>query len=247
MKGLQGIVIAVALGLVAAFCNWYYIYRQASGYHTESFVIITPTTQLNPGDKFKVEHFKKVDVPIQHVGDLIASGILWKDRETIQGMVANRAYQGGEILLRQDLKTVARKDLSEMLAAGEIAFPVPVDPRTFVPDNFNPGDNISFFVPQYMSSAPQPVPADAENGNNASPAKNEAIIGPFRILALGGRKGSRDVAEAAGSRNTREDVVTVALILKDGNFDEKSTALVRMLNVTANKGVSVVKHPVAKK
>ena len=66
------------------------------------------------------------------------------------------------------------------------------------------------------------------------------------VLALGGRKGDRNVAEFTSTRNNREDVITVALTLRDGEFDEKGKALVSLLLYTSSKGVSVVKHPVKK-
>src|SRR5258707_52110 len=140
MKGLQGIVIAVGLGLLAAACNWWYMVRQSSGYETESFLIVDPQTQINAGDKFKDEHFKKVDIPKQRVGDLLSTGILFKDKITILGQPATRSYTGGELVLRQDTKTLSRKTVEDMLSPGEIGFPVAVDPRTFVSDNFSPGD-----------------------------------------------------------------------------------------------------------
>lgn len=245
MKGLQGIVVAVALAIGAAFCNWYYISRQASGYQTESFVIISPNAQLNRGDRIRSEHLARVDVPIQHIGDLKSVAILWSDRSTIEGIAAVEAYKGGELFLQKDRVAPARKDLSENLAPNEVAFPVPVDSRTFVPDNYNPGDNVSFFVSELLQAGDPNAPASP----NAAPAaaaglRGDRMVGPFRILALGARRSSLDVerANAGAGRASREDVITVGLVRKDNEFEPDAKALFNLLRMTSNRGVQVVKH-----
>ncbi len=238
MKGLQGIVIAVALGLVAAFCNWYYIYRQATGYFTESFVVIGRGVQLNQGDVIKPDHLARIDIPQQNVGELLSAGILWKDRETILGFPAIRTYQPGEMFLRQDRVTTSKEKIEDRLSQDEIAFPVPVDPRTFVPDNFNPDDQVAFFVAEFMPTG-QPTPVESSGGS----PRNERLIGPFRILALGSRKGDKDVADASGKRNNREDVITIALLFRNGQFDEQGRQLSSQLKLSSNRGLTVVKYP----
>lgn len=239
MKGLQGIVFAVALAILAALCNWYYMYKQASGYHTESFVIISPGVTLNSGDVIKSEHLARVDVPLDHVGNLREIAILWKDKDAIQSVPAVRAYQGGELFLRADRVTRARKDLGEKISANEVAFPVPVDSRTFVADNYNPGDNVSFFVSELLESG------DGTGG--ASPnaaAGSDRLVGPFRILALGSRKSTLEVerANSGTGRSSREDVITVGLVRKDSQFDTNAKALLQLLRISSNRGVQVVKH-----
>ncbi len=239
MKGLQGILVSVALAIVAAFCNWFYIVRQASGYQTEAFVIIDPQVQLNAGDKIRPEHLKPVEIPRQHVGDLETTAILWKDRGTVVDIAAVKSYRGGELFLQQDRVTPARKDLSEMLAANEVAFPVPVDSRTFVPDNYNPGDEVSFFVAEFTPTG-EPTPVTSANAS----ARTERLVGKFRILALGARRSSIDVdrANAGTGRASREDVLTVALRREGNEFDDSAKTLFNLLRFSSNRGVQVVKH-----
>ena len=52
MKGILGITVALALGVVAAICNWFYLAKQARDYERVSFVLIKPATQIDPGDRF---------------------------------------------------------------------------------------------------------------------------------------------------------------------------------------------------
>lgn len=243
MRGLYGIMISVGLAIVAAVCNWFYIARQASGYHTESFVIISPNTQLNKGDRIRTEHLSRVDVPLQSVGDLATTAILWKDRATILDQAAVKDYRGGEIFLQQDRVTPAAKDLGDALAVNEVAFPVPVDSRTFVPDNFNPGDEVSFFISEYMPTG-EPTPVTPAN----SSARTERLIGKFRILALGARRSSLDVerANAGASRASREDVLTVSLKRDNNEFDDSAKALFNLLRFSSNRGLQVVKHSTKK-
>lgn len=239
MKGLQGIVLAVVLAIVAALCNWYYIYKQASGYHTESFVIISPGTTLNPGDVIKAEHLARVDVPLDHVGNLREIAILWKDKDAIQSVPAVRAYQGGELFLRADRVTRARKDLSEKISPNEVAFPVPVDSRTFVAENYNPGDSVSFFVSALLDSGDGPGGASPNVAGNI-----DRLVGPFRILALGARKSTLDVerANTGSGHSARENVITVGLVRKDNQFDTNAKSLLQLLKISTGNGVQVVKH-----
>ena len=54
MRGLPGLIIAAALGIVGAICNWAYLARQASRMEKEAFVALKGTAQLNLGDRFLI-------------------------------------------------------------------------------------------------------------------------------------------------------------------------------------------------
>ena len=243
MKGVQGIVIAVALGIVGAVCNWFYISKQARDFKKVSFVAIDSSAQINLGDKFLDKHFERVDIPLRTVGNLEKVAVLWEDRGTVVGMAATKSYVGGEILLGQDLKTPAQGDLGRLLGEDEVAYPVPVDPRVFVPDNFNPGDRVEFFLPQYIKSRPARVSVSSE----FSRKNTENIVGPFRILALGNRKGTRQVREAFRQRSKQEHVITVSLTFRNRSFDEKANHLFRLLTQAGGRGLQVITHSVKNK
>ncbi len=235
MKGTLGLVVAIALGVVGALCNWLYVHRQAAGFEKINFVMISPNAQINLGDRLKDEHLETVAIPRQYAETLSHVAIKWTDRETIKGLRATRSYRGGELLLQQDLSTPVEKNTSEMLAVDEVAVEVPVDPRTFVSENYKPGDRVYFFAPRYMAAKTNnPLPSVLGDATQ--------IAGPFRILALGSRKSSLEVEQAARKRLAREDVITIGVNFKDKDFDGKEAkALFEILKLTGNQGVQVAK------
>jgi hypothetical protein len=236
MKGTMGLVVAAALGVVGALCNWMYLNRQANDYQHVDFVMISPDAQINLGDRFQESHFAKVAIPKLYAEDQLGHvGIQWKDRMTVLGQRATRSYRGGELLLQQELSTPVQKDTAEMIGEDEVTFEVPIDPRTFVSENYRPGDEVYFFAPRYVASAQNATAAPSI----ASAASQ--VAGPFRILALGSRKSSLEVEQAARKRLTREDVITIGLDFKNGQFGKDAQVLFDVLQITGNQGVQVAK------
>ncbi|MCA9113643.1 MAG: hypothetical protein KDA79_01060 [Planctomycetaceae bacterium] len=237
MKGVQGIVIAVALGLTGAFCNWFYVSRQAGEYERVRFVAVSADAQINMGDRFKESHFATVEIPRANVGNLSRTAVLWRDLPTVINMRATRAYRGGEILLQQDLKTPARQDLASRIGRDERVMWLPVDQRTFDAAHVNPGDLVSFQVPALLNGSP--VPAGSSAGGSGY-----EIIGPFRILALGNRMGTREVQRAAGgSRNNSENRLAVSVRVDGNRLESKAERISEVLRVTNFQGVQVLLHP----
>ena len=152
MKGLQGILIAVALGIVAAVCNWFYITGHAKDFVKVSFVVVKSGTQIDVGDRFKKSHFEKVDIPENNLGHLETVAVRWSDLDTVVGQTSPRSFSGSEILLRYDLKTPPQRDVSELLGENEVLRWVPVDQRSFTPDHVNPGNLVRFVVPMFTAA-----------------------------------------------------------------------------------------------
>jgi hypothetical protein len=93
---------------------------------------------------------------------------------------------------------------------------------------------VYFFAPRYVATAQ----------NAAAPGIAEAaskIAGPFRILALGSRKSSLEIEQAARKRLTSEDVITIGLGFKNGQFAADAKTLFDVLQLTGNQGVQVAK------
>ena len=245
MKGIQGIVIAVALGITGAVCNWLYLSNQARNYQSVSFVAVRADAGVNFGDRFKEDYFVRVDVPKSRVGNLERTAVKWEDRMAWLGIAATRSYgeSGDEILLHQELKTPAKKDLNTMIGESERIMWLPVDSRTFNPSHVNPGDSISFRVPQYASS--RPIPAKGSSGARpGSTTVSAEIIGPFRILALGNRKGRRDVRKAAGLSSGAENTLAISVIVdKNGHLEARAQQLSQILQLTNFQGVQALLHP----
>lgn len=235
MKGTLGLVVAAGLGVVGALCNWMYLHRQAADFEKVDFVMISSDAQINLGDRFQEDDFVPVAIPQQYAKKLRGVAIRWDARGTLPGQRATRSYRGGELLLRQELSTPNQKDTAEMIGENEVTFEVPVDPRTFVSENYTPGDLVYFFAPRYQagSQATTAVPSVA--------AAASKVAGPFRILALGSRKSSLEVEQAARKRLAREDVITIGLEFKNGDFGPDGKTLFDVLQLTGNQGVQVAK------
>lgn len=236
MKGTQGLIIAAALGVVGAFCNWFYINRLAERREKVGFVMIRRDAQLNAGDRFQEQHFARVDIPRDNVGTLQEAAVLWQDRTAAIGYRAPKSYRGGELLLQQDLRTPAHRDLSDMLAENEVLRWVPVSSGQFVPEMLNPGNLISFEVPQLPGGKP------ADLSSRDLQTQPTEMIGPFRILALGTRTGTREVRQAAGMPSGPEHVIAISVRLENGQPEARAERLFRALRLSGNKALGVVLH-----
>ncbi|MBD3674313.1 MAG: hypothetical protein HUJ26_12380 [Planctomycetaceae bacterium] len=229
MRGLPGLIIAVALGIIGAICNWAYLARQASRMEKVSFVALRGDAQLNLGDRFRDEHLTKVDLPRDHLGNLNEVGIFWKDKASVTGMAATKAYRGNEILLWQDLRTPSVRDFSHLLAKNEVARWVPVDNSTFIPERVSPGNLISFIFPRTMSQSAV--------GNSSNPVVQTAgstIVGPFRILSLGARTGDRDPRQAYSRSGGQEHLIGISVKVTDGKLEAEAEKLFQMLGNNTN-------------
>ena len=241
MKGVQGLIIAAAFGIVGGFCNWIYINRLAENKEKVAFVMIDDSAQINTGDRFQDAHFSVVQIPRENVGNLIETAVLWSDRATAVGYPANKAYRGGEILLRQDLQTPGRKDLSEMLAEDEVIVWVSVSSGNIVPEMLNPGNLVSFEVPQI------PGGGVVTSSSRELPGQPTELIGPFRILSLGTRTGKREVRRAAGVSSGPEHILAISVRMQeDGEMEPRAARLVRALRLTGDKALRVVLHSAKK-
>ncbi|GAB4153250.1 MAG: hypothetical protein Tsb009_29570 [Planctomycetaceae bacterium] len=229
MKGLQGLAIAAAMGVVGAVCNWFYISQRAADLEKVDFIYVKADAKVNAGDKLKESHLGRVSIPKKFLGNLQRVGVLWRDRKTAVGVTVHRSFTADELLLQSDLTTVPQKSLSQLLGLNERAQPVQVDATTFIASNFNPNDYVYFSEPPGTGGL-DPAKVNVE----------DMEVGPFRIIAVGDRLGSRDIARAAGMRESRGNILTVPLkIDKDGKYDKKSQKLLALLAKSRGKGLSV--------
>lgn len=237
MKGVTGILTATLLGVIAAGCNWLYLHNLAANHATMSFVAVSSDAQLRLGDPFKEPHFVRVDIPRSALGNLDLVAVKWEALASVIGQTANRDYFGGELLLHEDLLTPARRELNTLISGDERVMWLPVDPRSFNPAHLNPGDFVSFKVPDFTVA--QPAAAD-----ESEPLPPEEIIGPFEILALGDRKGRRDVQRAAGVPAGSENNIAIRVRMEQGNrLEPKAQRIADVLQMTNFKGVQVLLHP----
>ncbi|MFQ5730781.1 MAG: hypothetical protein ACE5KM_02380 [Planctomycetaceae bacterium] len=235
MKGAQGLMIAAGLGVVGAVCNWFYISRKAADLDKEAFVYVKATAKVRAGDPFQEDDFEKVEIPKRYLGGLQKIAVPWELKHTAIGVPAPRSFPEDQILLQSDTRRLSQKRLAEALGPDEISWPVVVDATRFVAGNYNPGDMVLFFPP--------PASQVRGGGNTKRPVK----AGPFRILRIGDRGGSRDVYKAGGRRSSRSNVLTVPLVFKGGKFDQPSQDLLDLMNYAGGQGLGASVQSARKK
>jgi len=223
MKGFTGLVIAGILGLAGAICNWLYLQQATDSLERVSFIAIKDGVTLNIGDLIQEEHLQKVDFPRGGVGHLDSVAPQWSARAAVIGQRANHLYSGGDLILEMDLQTPAQQQLAKTLQPNEVAFWVPIDPRSVVAEQINPGDLVSFEIA----------------GSNKSPGQ---ILGPFRVMAIGNRREPINVQQAFRGRTGSETTLTIVAQLKDGQLDPLTSQLSQELSRQNRQGLSVLLH-----
>src|SRR5690349_14385049 len=169
-----GLVVAAVLGLLGAAVNWVYLDSKTKQLERIEFLSVAPGVTMLPGDRFSESKLAPLAIPANNVGnELRAQGVRWSDRQTVIGMTAAYSFDGGEIILRQRLKTPP--PTMELTRDDERGLPVPVDTRSFVPALVNPGDMVSFLV---TVGGPPPAPPNAEGGDGNEPPSAQSVVRP---------------------------------------------------------------------
>ena len=243
MKGFTGLLIAAFLGLAGAVCNWLYLQQASSSQGRVSFIAIKPNVQLNIGDPILEEQLEKIDLPGNAAGNLSDVAPEWSAKAAVIGQRANRSFGGGEIILEIDLAAPAQQQLAKTLQENEVAFWVPIDPRSVVAEQINPGDLVSFEVPLPPSS-PSNVPDEEPVMTGVKPAAGASpeVIGPFRVLAIGARREPINVQQAFRGRQGTETTLTIVAELKKGQLDPLTTRLSAALGSHNRQGLVVLLH-----
>lgn len=255
MKNWIGLLIALSLGFVACLLNWKYLQGKTREVEFISFLAIDEDVRLKAGDKFQEEHFARVDIPRKNVGRLPETAVLFSDRQTVVSMKALHEYRGGEIILRQELKTPPAEF---QLESNELAIWIPVNSATFVPELVQPGDQVSFVVPDPANvfneilqrensrnpAGPEftEIPPEDIEKPRIEPGKSE-LVGPFRVISLGDRLGSHEVNVAVRGSRTRENVMGIAVTRRGDGMDPNAEKLVRWMQQPDFRQAAVVLHP----
>ena len=241
MKGVQGILLSIGLGLAGAICNWMYLERLAGKEARVSFIAIKADQQINIGDILRDDHLVKIDIPRSSVGNLEQVAPRWGDLKLVVGWPSTRSYRGGELVLHQDIRTPGSKDLNEKLGKSEVALWIPVDMRTFNSARVNPDDEVSFILPRTGGPTMAPGAGDEVAAPNAF--ANSDIVGPFRILEIGNRTGRPEVQRASGARQTVDSSITIVAKLENGHLDSKTERVTEYMRGTKSQGLQVILHP----
>lgn len=239
MKGVQGLLLSLGLGLAGAICNWMYLERLAGKEHRVSFIAIRADQQINVGDILREDQLVKIDLPLSAVGNLDQVASRWDQRSLVIGFPSTRSFRGGELVLQQDTRTPGAKDLNEKIGKNEVALWIPIDMRTFNSSRVNPNDEVSFVLPRLGGPTQMPASdAQAPSINSTS-----EIVGPFRILEIGNRTGRPEVQRAAGARQTIDSSITVVAKLENGHLDAKSERITEYMRSSKSQGLQVILHP----
>lgn len=231
MKGIFGIWMALLLGVAGAFCNWFYLAQAAKGFEEIDFIAVGEAP-INPGDRFTESSFVKLRVPALHVGWLESSAVRYKDLNTVVGLKATRGLAKGQVLLLQDLEQPPPPDVKANLGPDEKLMWLPLDTSLVVTSLLKAGDSVWFVVPPLVRA---PTPA-----TGSTPASDTRVIGPYRILGMGTRLGSSEKLLAVGGSTRQENLMAVAVTLKDGKLDPAGEELSKVLAATNFKGVQVL-------
>jgi hypothetical protein len=253
VRGLMGLLIAAGLGLAGAVCNWLYLDSRAQTEARVAFIGVKADVHLKIGDVFKADHFEPVEIPKSRLGNLQDAAPLWSARDAVIGLRANKAYGGGELILRQDLTTPAQEDLASMLADDEVARWVPIDSRAVISEQINPGDLVSFEVPRPRAAAStEPAPAtsgppeqrqpDGLSSLSGAKSDNVEIIGPFRVLAVGARRERPNIQQSRGRTGGSENTITIAARLTNGEIEPRAAKLFDAVRAAGSQGVYVMLH-----
>ena len=239
MKGIQGLLLSLGLGLAGAVCNWFYLERLAGKEAKVSFIGIKADAQINVGDTLLQSHLIKVDIPKSAVGNLDQVAPPWSDLSLVVGQPSTRSYRGGELVMQQDTRSPGSKDLNDKLGKDEVAIWIPIDTRTFNSMRVNPDDEVSFILPNSALGGPSPTPV----GGQPNGSTNSDIVGMFRILELGNRTGRPEVQKAAGSRQANENVIAIVAKFAGGRLDAKAERVTEYMRSTKSQGLQVILHP----
>jgi hypothetical protein len=260
MKGIQGLVLALVLGILGALFNWAYLASRAKEVDNVDFVAIAPNVVLVRGEPLKDEQLARVSVPRQNVGNLRDYALLWSAKDTVVGSKVWRVKTAGSLLLNDDTTTPPGELAFGHEDPNERAFFVPINTGSVVTSLLSPGDEVSFLVNRSRFALPTPAPAkpaadkdgkDAKDKEKpkpvadpvASPVVDTDDIGPFKILAVGNRLSSTPVWNAGRSASTSENVLTISVKMIDDRLEPKAQKLWDLLKATNFQQVGVLLHP----
>lgn len=192
MRGIQGLVIAIGLGICGAFFNWIYLSTKSQEVAMEYFVGIKPKMLVDRNETLTMNQIVPVPIPREAAATLKDFAIPYSAHQSVVGHPVTRPIPGGSLLLNDDLRTPPTElSFSQTEKDGqtrERAMWVPFDTRAFVPSLITPGDMVSFLVPRPYSrpatparAVPSPTPARGAKppaGGAAGAAAGPVPVGP---------------------------------------------------------------------
>lgn len=241
MKGIQGLILAIGLGIAGALFNWAYLARKTSDMDLVKLIGIAPHTTVNVGETLTLDHLAPIEVPLRNWENLKDFAYKWSDRQTVVSSPVRRTLPGGSLLLRDDLRTPPPEiRWDDNLPAGQVerGIFVPFQTKSFVSSLVDPGDLVDFVIPPGGRGVPTPAGADPPPA-----AATPEVLGPFRVLSLGNRLGPSDVSRAYGMKPTQENVMLISVKFTKDEMEPKAQKLLDLLHRTNFQQVEVMIRP----
>lgn len=235
MKGIYGLLVALALGAAGAMLNWSYLHQRSLEIEMVEFVGINKDDVPQPQQKYEERHLVPVEIPKNRIGNLAITAIKWSVRNTVIGMNVHRRHEAGDLVLRKDLRESPPEP--RQLKEDERRIPIPVDTHSFVPSLYRAGDMVSFVVPVFR-------PGSLDGGTpEATGGVLTETIGPFEIHTVGNRTASIEVARGSRQSTSQPNVLGIVVRMEAGELEPKARKLVDLLVAKGVRQVVVIAHP----
>lgn len=263
MSGMKGMIVAIGMGIAAAIFNAVYLSSRSQDLEMVEFIGIKPEVTVNRGDRLQEEHLQKVSIARANAGNLVKFAEPYESLKSMIGLTVYRTLEGGSLLMRTDTKTPPPElifgDPGGQPGVEEVAIGVPIDAERIVPSLIKPGDLVSFISSRGLADGPtlaspsvgtspagtsQPIPAE---GEPSAATDDIERIGPFKVLSLGTRLGSVDVARAARQGAGQENVMMIAVRIENDKFEPKALKLLRLMERSRSRALGYVLHAPQKK
>jgi hypothetical protein len=245
---------------LGAVLNYFYLTGKAREIEMVSFIGIKPGLIIGRGERLLPDNLVQVRIPNNAKGNLPEYAFLWTEKSTVENMTTWRMLgddMAGTLLLRSDLKPPPP---ALELAKDETLLWIPADAmRNFVPALISPGDMIAFKVPAIptMAGVPhkaaagaaaaagplQPKPEEPDTAAPPEPAGPTETIGPFKVLAVGNRLGSAEVAQAARLANPHENLLGLRVSKSIAGEQQRADKLWDRLQAVNFRQVGIILLP----
>jgi hypothetical protein len=211
MPSSKRLLLPLLLGLAAGAINYLIVARDVPKltYYVKAKEPISAGTVLDA---------KKLDSVGYEVS--IPAAVPWDDAVALNGRRVPRAYQPGDLVLRQDLLY----DQPLELSPGEVAVNIALDDVSYEPELLRVGSFIGFVVPG--------------RGGTELAGEGYSILGPYRLVAIGSMTAPRQSVSqrAAGT-------ISVAVQVSDEEgTDNLEAAGARLMQSKVNREIVAVAY-----